>query len=241
MSYYCNIFFKSDIGDAISMDELGIAYIKLYDARSKWFDIGLALKISYSTLELIESEKTNHSERLRMMLVHRIQSGGPLTWDDLSSSLRYLTVGRNDLANEIDQERLKLSQGRLNLSIKLLLTSCNILLLLNTRMCSKGYSSRLVCLSFVLSFCLLVCLGARSAFMDSLHMTQEKLWLSYTPMPEVLSELRLATDSQPSRVQVEIETGHFFVLLSQNSVVLPCYLSCFSETPLVGGANSSAC
>ena len=102
------------------MDELGDVYTKLYDARNKWFNIGLALKISYSTLESIESEKPDNSDRLRKMLAHRIQSGGPLTWTDMCSCLRHPTVERNDLANEVDQ-------GRLNLSIKWLLTSCNVL------------------------------------------------------------------------------------------------------------------
>ena len=97
------ILFKSDKGDAISMDELRIVYTKLYDARNKWFDIGLALDISYSTLESIESEKSDNSDRLRRMLAHCIQSGGPLTWTDLSGCLRHPTVKRNDLANIIDQ------------------------------------------------------------------------------------------------------------------------------------------
>ena len=101
MSY--NILFKSNKGDALSMDVLGIVYTKLYNARNKWFDIGLALDISYSTLESIESEKPNNSDRLRRMLAHRIQSGGPLTWADLSGCLRHPTVERNDLANIIDQ------------------------------------------------------------------------------------------------------------------------------------------
>ena len=85
------------------MSELGIAYTKLYDARNKWFDIGMALSISYSTLESIESEKPDNSDRLRRMLAHRIQSGGRLTWTDLSDCLRHPTVKRNDLADIIDQ------------------------------------------------------------------------------------------------------------------------------------------
>ena len=90
-------------GAALSMDELGTVYTKLYDAQNKWFDIGLALNISYSTLESIESEKQNNSDRLRRMLAHRIQSGGPITWANLSDCLRHPTIKRNDLAKDIDQ------------------------------------------------------------------------------------------------------------------------------------------
>ena len=79
-------------------------YTKLYDARDKWFDIGLALNIKFNTLKSIEREQhSNQGNCLREMLAHRIQSGGPLTWADLSSCLGQSTVGRRDLADEIDQ------------------------------------------------------------------------------------------------------------------------------------------
>ena len=113
------IFIHKD--EALSMDDLSDVYTKFYGTRDKWFEIGLALNIGFTTLKSIEREQLkNQSECLREMLAHRIQSGGPLTWADLCSCLRHPTVERNDLANEIDQ-------GRLTLSIKWLLTSCNIL------------------------------------------------------------------------------------------------------------------
>ena len=85
------------------MKDLSDVHTKLYDARSKWIDIGLALNISYGTLESIKNEQQNNSDRLREMLAHRIQSGDDLTWANLSSCLRYPTIGRKDLAKEIDQ------------------------------------------------------------------------------------------------------------------------------------------
>ena len=115
------IFIHKD--EALSMDDLSDVYTKFYGARDKWFEIGLAFKIGFTTLKSIEREQLNdQSKCLREMLARRIQSGGPLTWADLCNCLRHLTVERNDLANEIDQ-------GRLNLSIKWLLTSCNVLFL----------------------------------------------------------------------------------------------------------------
>ena len=99
------------------MDDLSDVYTKFYRVHDKWFEVGMALKIDFTTLKSIEREQfNNQSKCLREMLAHRIQSGGPLTWTDLCSCLRHPTVERNDLANEIDQSRL-------NLSIKLLLTS----------------------------------------------------------------------------------------------------------------------
>ena len=66
--------------------------------------------------------------------------------------------------------------------------------------------------------------------------------LLYAHARGAVSELRLATDSPALHGSSRVETSHFFVLLSRNSVLLPYYLaSCFSETPLVGWANSSVC
>ena len=74
----------------------------LYDARYKWFDIGLALKVNYSTLKTIEKEQLNNQDSsLREMLAHRIQSGDSLTWSDLSDCLRHPSVRQNELADRI--------------------------------------------------------------------------------------------------------------------------------------------
>ena len=86
------------------MNDLVDVHTKLYDVRSKWFDIGMALSISYGTLESIKSEQHfKNSDCLREVLAHRIQLGSPLTWNDISSCLRHPTVEQGDLANKIDQ------------------------------------------------------------------------------------------------------------------------------------------
>ena len=82
-------------------------YEKLYDGRTKWFDIGLALNIEYNTLESIKKEENDNGECLRRMLAHRIQSGGPLCWNDVACCLKKPTVGRRDLADEIHQGLFK--------------------------------------------------------------------------------------------------------------------------------------
>ena len=84
------------------MDDLGDVYTKLYKACAKWFDIGLALNCNFDTLKYIESEQQDNSARLREMLARRIQSGGPLTWNDLCRCLENPTVGRTDIAKEIN-------------------------------------------------------------------------------------------------------------------------------------------
>ena len=85
------------------MDDLSDVYTNFYDTRDKWFNIGMALNIKFSTLKSIKSEHHDNDDCLREVLAHRIQSGGPLTWADLTTCLRHPTVGRRDLADKIDQ------------------------------------------------------------------------------------------------------------------------------------------
>ena len=87
----------------ISIKDLGSVYEKMYSARTKWLDIGLALNIDYSTLESIEREQHDSGECLRRMLAIRIQSGGPLCWNDVCRCLENPIVGRRDLADAIHQ------------------------------------------------------------------------------------------------------------------------------------------
>ena len=100
MSIKCYLYFQTG---NISIKDLGNVYEKLYDARTKWFDIGLALNIENGTLESIENGQHDNGECLRRMLAHRIQSGGPLCWNDVCCCLKKPTVGRRDLADEIQQ------------------------------------------------------------------------------------------------------------------------------------------
>ena len=92
----------------ISIENLGDALDMLYDARYKWFDIGLALKVNYSTLKTIEKEQLNNQDSsLREMLAYRIQSGDSLTWCDLSDCLTQPSVGKKELAERIKTLKCK--------------------------------------------------------------------------------------------------------------------------------------
>ena len=83
---------------------------KLYNARVKWFPLGMALGVDYNTLENIEKQHPRDNEScLRDMIAHRLRSGTnhetdlePLTWKEICDSLRKETVGRKDVAEEIE-------------------------------------------------------------------------------------------------------------------------------------------
>ena len=71
----------------LTSDDLHEVYVKLDDACTKWYNIGLALKLKVTTLDKIKSgSKDDVSACLREMLKHRLQAGGPLTWGDLCDS-----------------------------------------------------------------------------------------------------------------------------------------------------------
>lgn len=92
------------LDEILSMEHFGYIFDKLYDTRIKWFEIGLALKVNFSTLKCIEKEQFYIQEAcLREMLAHRIQFGGPFTWNDLCRSLRCRTIGQRDLVDKINQ------------------------------------------------------------------------------------------------------------------------------------------
>ena len=82
-------------------------YQKLYDARTKWYEIGMQLNVDSETLSSIESEtdsEDHHGKCLRKMLTRRLQAVNlPLTWTLLCGCLRAGTVGRNDAAEKIEK------------------------------------------------------------------------------------------------------------------------------------------
>ena len=88
-------------------DELLPLYDKLYDARTKWFDIGLNLNMISNDLSAIQEVNSQNLDTcLREMLIKRQQSRVPLSWRDVCDCLRSLTVNRNDVAEKIEEWRI---------------------------------------------------------------------------------------------------------------------------------------
>ncbi len=77
---------------------------KVRSASPNWFDLGLALKLSYTDLtDFRETYRGDNKVCLREALAHRLQSGGPLTWGGMCTALRHSTVARNVVADEIEE------------------------------------------------------------------------------------------------------------------------------------------
>ena len=72
-------------------------------ASPNWFNLGLALKLSYTDLtNFRETYRGDNDVCLREALARRLQSGDPLTWGGMCTALRNSTVARNDVAEAIE-------------------------------------------------------------------------------------------------------------------------------------------
>ncbi len=80
-------------------------YEKVKNASPNWFNLGLALELSYTDLTniKIKEHRGDNDVCLREALACRLQSGGSLTWGGICTALRHTTVARNDVAEKIEE------------------------------------------------------------------------------------------------------------------------------------------
>ena len=98
---YC--YLSSD--NKLTIHDLSTLNDKLFQARTKWFEIGLSLNVDNETLQSIKMRyHENPDDCLREMLTHCVQAIAPLTWRTVCVCLRSPTVGRNDVAEGIEEE-----------------------------------------------------------------------------------------------------------------------------------------
>ena len=77
----------------------------VWDARTKWYDIGIELKIDVSVLESIEQDKDNVGSRLTAMLTGWLRQTTPSpTWKALVEALKNPTVECGHLAESIEKK-----------------------------------------------------------------------------------------------------------------------------------------
>ena len=87
---------------ALNIDHLGDVQEELYEARTKWYDIGLALKVSVTTLDSIGGQFDNHSDKLREALKDWLKTATEPTWQDVVDVLKRRVVGEPKLASNIE-------------------------------------------------------------------------------------------------------------------------------------------
>ena len=79
---------------------LGKVQDLIWDARPKWFNLGLNLNIDQATLTAIKQSNSNVDDCFRDMLLEWLKSVEP-PWEELLVALRKRSVGHKQLAKKI--------------------------------------------------------------------------------------------------------------------------------------------
>ncbi len=90
----------------LTVDDLQEVFSTLINAANDWFELGLALRIKFTTLEGIDPKKKNSDKaHLREMLALWLQSSPFRTWRVLCNALRSETVQQDVLADTIERNQ----------------------------------------------------------------------------------------------------------------------------------------
>ena len=79
----------------------------LHKAEAKWEFIGLGLGVDHNDLTSINSTYTKNDKKLLETLKLWLEADRNTTWNAIVRVLRTESVGRHDLANEIEKKHLK--------------------------------------------------------------------------------------------------------------------------------------
>ena len=93
-------------------EDLSDVQDELWEARIKWYDIGLRLRIPASDLDVIENDGGDTGARFRNMLLKWLRQGKNCTWEALIKALSSPSVGYTTLANSIQQNRCQMASDK---------------------------------------------------------------------------------------------------------------------------------
>ena len=87
---------------ALATSDLRKVYKAAWDARIKWYNVGLELEMDSATLDTIEGEKSHIDDRFRAMLTTWLRTAKPRpTLTALAEALQSPTVGCGHLTEQI--------------------------------------------------------------------------------------------------------------------------------------------
>ena len=110
LTLHANILLISIPSGQLTLEDLSEVRGALYEARAKWYDIGIELKLSIGTLKTIKEDFPQAAECLREICIHWLKRIGPRpSWEALTKALESPPVGEGDLAQQL---RNKYCPGR---------------------------------------------------------------------------------------------------------------------------------
>ena len=91
--------------ELLKLDDLNTVLEELYEARTKWYFVGLKLKVPVDTLDSIKTQSDDPNECLLQALKHWLKMVDPKpTWQALVDALRGRLVEEHQLANSIEEK-----------------------------------------------------------------------------------------------------------------------------------------
>ena len=99
--HYYNIYICLIGSSTLTGEDLKKVYETIFDAREKWYQIGLQLKVDANTLDSIKDEEKSYEEKLLRMLKYWLRAGIDRSWEALDKALRNKTVDRPDVADKL--------------------------------------------------------------------------------------------------------------------------------------------
>ena len=89
----------------LKLDDLNTVLEELYEARTKWYFIGLKLKVPVDTLDSIKTQSDDPNECLLQVLKHWLKMVDPKPmWEALVDALRGRLVEEHQLANSVEEK-----------------------------------------------------------------------------------------------------------------------------------------
>ena len=88
----------------MNQDDLREILEELSTKSSKWYNIGVQLKVDKDQLDNIKAQWSDSKDQLREMIDERLKQTSPLTWSDIVAALRSKTIGEERLAAQIEKK-----------------------------------------------------------------------------------------------------------------------------------------
>ncbi len=92
---------QRNLDRVLTDDDLQEVYEAVYEARDKWFNMGMALKLKVGSLNAIKAGSGDVDENCLNMLQEWLHNGTNKTWRAIAEALGSKTVARIDLKVQI--------------------------------------------------------------------------------------------------------------------------------------------
>ena len=96
----------------MDIDNFGEVQEAIWEARSKWYNIGIRLKLEVSDLDSINAESgIDLEEKFNRMIKSRLKMSEPCTWTVLYEALKHPTVAMPNVADKVKRMKFETLPG----------------------------------------------------------------------------------------------------------------------------------